>query len=129
MMSGVVLLGEIAARLPVLDVACNRCDRRGRLRTDRLLAEHGAGMPIPALLRIIAGNCPRQGTERVYDLCGIHLPDLSRSAAERGVDIFTAREHPEIAKPGRSRPRTGTQQSVLTRRLVYRRVAFLPRER
>jgi hypothetical protein len=37
--AGVVLLGAVAARLTVLDVACNRCDRRGRLRIDRLLAE------------------------------------------------------------------------------------------
>jgi hypothetical protein len=41
--SGVVTLGEVAARLPVLEVACNRCDRRGRLRTDRLVAEHARG--------------------------------------------------------------------------------------
>jgi hypothetical protein len=30
-MADVVTLGAVAARLPVLDVACNRCDRRGRL--------------------------------------------------------------------------------------------------
>jgi hypothetical protein len=27
-MSGVVYLGEVAARLPTLEVSCNRCDRR-----------------------------------------------------------------------------------------------------
>ena len=37
--TGVVLLGADAARLTMLDVACNHCDRRGRLRIDRLLAE------------------------------------------------------------------------------------------
>ena len=36
--SGVITLGQVAARLPVLEVACNR---RGRLRTDRLVLEHG----------------------------------------------------------------------------------------
>jgi site-specific DNA recombinase len=30
---GFVTLGEIAGRLPALDVACNRCDRRGPLRS------------------------------------------------------------------------------------------------
>jgi hypothetical protein len=35
--SGVVTLGQIANR-PMLAIACNRCDRRGRLRIDRLLA-------------------------------------------------------------------------------------------
>jgi hypothetical protein len=35
-------LGQVAARLTMLDVACNRCDRRGRLRLDRLLAGYKA---------------------------------------------------------------------------------------
>ena len=39
MPSGVVTLGQAAARLSLLTVACNRCERAGRLRTDRLLAE------------------------------------------------------------------------------------------
>jgi hypothetical protein len=49
MTSGVVILGQVADRLLVLEVSCNRCDRRGRLRTDRLLAEHGPRRPIPAI--------------------------------------------------------------------------------
>jgi hypothetical protein len=56
MPADVVTLGQIAARLPVLEVACNRCDRRGRLRTDRLLAEHGPDLPMPKLRRIIAAD-------------------------------------------------------------------------
>ena len=28
----------------VLEVACRRCERRGRLRIERLIAEHGAGV-------------------------------------------------------------------------------------
>jgi hypothetical protein len=35
--AGVVTLGAAAARLPVLEVSCNRYERRKRLRTDRLL--------------------------------------------------------------------------------------------
>ena len=46
-MTGTRILGEIAARIDLLTVACNRCDRRGRLRIDRLLAEHGADLPGP----------------------------------------------------------------------------------
>lgn len=76
---GVILLGQVAARLPVIDVACNRCDRRGRLWTAGLVAEHGAGTPIPALLRIIAADCPRMQAAQVHDVCGIHLPQLSRA--------------------------------------------------
>ncbi len=52
---GVVTLGQAAARLPVLEVARNRCDR---LRTDRLLAEHEPSLPMPELRRIIAADYP-----------------------------------------------------------------------
>jgi hypothetical protein len=66
--AGVVLLGAVAVRLPMLDVACNRCPWRGRLRIDRLLAVHGPAMPMPELRRIIAGH--------VHDVCGVHFPGL-----------------------------------------------------
>jgi hypothetical protein len=76
---GVVTLGQVATRLPMLDVSCNRCDRRGRLRTNRLMAEHGPDMPIPALLRIIAADCPRMVAGRMHDVCGVHFPGLARA--------------------------------------------------
>src|SRR5690349_12630823 len=47
MPAGVVLLGQVAARLSVLDVACNCCDRHGRLHTSRLLTTHGADLGDP----------------------------------------------------------------------------------
>jgi hypothetical protein len=74
--SGVILLGQVASWLSVIDVACNRCDRRGRLQTTRLVAEHGAEMLVPELLRIIAADCPR--TKTAHDVCGVHLPQLPR---------------------------------------------------
>jgi hypothetical protein len=72
MSGGVVLLGLVAARLEVLVVACNRCDRRGRLRTERLLAEHGPGLPMPALRRIIAADCAKMQAGAIHDVCGVH---------------------------------------------------------
>jgi hypothetical protein len=63
----------------VLEVACNRCDRRGGLRTDRLMAEHGPALPIPALRHIIAADCPRMIAAQVHDVCGVHFPGLSTS--------------------------------------------------
>jgi hypothetical protein len=77
---GVVTLGQVVARLPVLDVACNRCDRRGRLHTHRLIAEHGPDVPIPELRRLIAADCPRMIAGRMHDVCGVRFPGLSRTA-------------------------------------------------
>jgi hypothetical protein len=74
--AGAVLLGQVAARLRVLEVACNRCDCRGRLHTTRLLAEHGPGLPMPALRRIIAADCPRMIAGQLHDVCGVHFPGL-----------------------------------------------------
>jgi hypothetical protein len=40
--------------------------------------EHGLAMPIPALLRLIAADCPRMQTDKFHDICGAHMPELSR---------------------------------------------------
>lgn len=73
---GVVTLGNVATRLTMLDVACNRCPRRGRLRIDRLLAEHEPAMPMPDLRCIIAADCLRMITGHIHDVCGVHFPGL-----------------------------------------------------
>ena len=70
-------LSQIAARLPVLDVACNRCDRRGRLSAARLLAEHDPHLPMPELRHVPAADCPRMKAAAMYDVCGVHFPRLS----------------------------------------------------
>ena len=40
--SSAITLGEVADRLPMLDVACSKCDRRGRLNVAKLVEQHGA---------------------------------------------------------------------------------------
>jgi hypothetical protein len=76
MPAGVVLLGQVAARLPVVAVTCNRYDRRGRLRIAPLLAEYSPGLLMPELRRIIAADCPRMIAGSVHDVCGVHFPGL-----------------------------------------------------
>jgi hypothetical protein len=77
-------LGEIAARLTMLEAACNRCDRHGQLSARRLLAEHGPALPVPALRQIVAADCPRMMAGQIHDACGVHFPQLSRLAASPG---------------------------------------------
>jgi hypothetical protein len=60
----------------------NRCARRGRLRTTRLIAEHGANILVSEPLRILSADCPRrQAMERgqLADPCGIHCPGAGRA--------------------------------------------------
>lgn len=72
------LLGQIAPNLLTIDLACNRCDRRGRLNTPRLVAERGPNMPVPALLPTIAADCPRMQAAVFHAVCDVHLPQLSK---------------------------------------------------
>ena len=72
-----VTLGEVATKAGRVEIACRRCDRRGVLRTERLVSEHGPDMPIPALLRLLAADCPRMQADKMHDVCGVHIPALS----------------------------------------------------
>lgn len=74
-MPGLVTLAEIARSHRMLDVACNRCERRGRLSVARLIAEHGPG-EVPGLLESIAADCPRMRAKEYHDWCGVHFPGL-----------------------------------------------------
>ena len=40
--------------------------------------DHGQHMSIPALLRIVAADCPRMQAGRVHDVCGVNFPGLVR---------------------------------------------------
>src|SRR5437868_889351 len=80
MSNDTVCLAEVAARLRMLAVACNLCDRRGRVNTLRLLDIYG-NILMPELLEALSADCPRrQAMERgqTVDMCGIHCPELAR---------------------------------------------------
>jgi len=77
MPSGTSSLREMAAQCPDwVCVSCNRCDRRGKLRTARLLDEHGPDLSVPALRRILAADCPRMVEGKFHDICGVFFPGL-----------------------------------------------------
>jgi hypothetical protein len=59
----------------MLEVACRRCDRRGRLSLARLIAEHGhAGLPDLRIL--LAADCPHIRSAAIYNRCGVYFPQL-----------------------------------------------------
>jgi hypothetical protein len=74
--SGAVTLGEIAGRLPMLEVACARCERRGRLSIAKLIDRHGAGAKLPDLRTVLASDCPRVRATSIYERCGVLYPQL-----------------------------------------------------
>ena len=57
-MKTMITLGDMAAKgMQMLEVACRRCDRRGRLSIARLIAEHGRD-DYGDLRALIAHDCP-----------------------------------------------------------------------
>jgi hypothetical protein len=81
---GSILLGDVAQHLASVDLACNFCPRRGKASVARLMGEHGPHMPIPTVLRLLSGDCPRRLAGRIAEPCGVHMPELS--------DIFAPRK-------------------------------------
>ena len=71
---GAVTLGDIVGRVRMLEIACRHCERRGRLRVDRLIAEHGADLTLPYLRERLAGDCPRLLSASIYERCGAYFP-------------------------------------------------------
>jgi hypothetical protein len=71
-------LGVLVGKVTMLEVACWRCERRGRLRIERLIVEHGAAMDLPTPGTILAGDCPRVRSVGINDRCGAHFSQLPR---------------------------------------------------
>jgi hypothetical protein len=74
--SGAVTLRELAGRLPMLEVACSRCERRGWLNVAGLIERHGADARLPDLREILAGDCPRSSAVAIHERCGVYYPQL-----------------------------------------------------
>jgi hypothetical protein len=77
---GYITLGEIAARLPMLRVECDRCGRSGRYRTDKLVAKYGADASIQLFLEEIIKDCQKRHdpTLELGRGCAPICPDLSK---------------------------------------------------
>lgn len=79
---GYVSLGEIAAKLRMLRIECDRCGRAGRYRIDKLVAKYGADASIQPLQEEITADCPRRADPKIELSAGCAplCPDLSKIA-------------------------------------------------
>jgi hypothetical protein len=71
-----VTLGDLAGRIERLEVRCTRCDRAGRVRLDKLIAEHGTDMGLPDLAVRLAADCPKLSATNVAERCFVVFPQL-----------------------------------------------------
>jgi hypothetical protein len=69
-------LSDLRPDVAHLDVACSRCDRRGRLSVARLIAEHGAGATLRDAVAGINADCPNREAHGVMQQCDHFFPGL-----------------------------------------------------
>ncbi len=87
--NGSVILGEVAARASHIEIACSRCERKGRYRVAKLVARLGADFSITDLGAELA-DCPRRSAAVNHERCDVYFPrlpnimsvDEQKSAAE-----------------------------------------------
>jgi hypothetical protein len=72
---GSITSGELQGKLTMLEVACHRCERKGRVSLARLIEEHGADKGLPDLWENLAGDCPNARSTAV-NRCAIYYPEL-----------------------------------------------------
>ena len=69
-------LGAIATRTSMLQVACSRCERRGRYRLDKLIARYGADAGARVIVPELTADCPQRDSSALMERCDILFPDL-----------------------------------------------------
>ena len=71
-----VTLGALVGQVDRLEVRCKRCERQGRVRLARLIAEHGAELGLPDLAVYLAADCPKAATNPA-ERCFAYFPELA----------------------------------------------------
>lgn len=82
-MKSVISLGDMERRgMRMLEVACHKCERHGRL--SRLIAEHGRD-DHSDLCTLITHDCPRMQNPGVsiYERCGVMFHELPKRFLKR----------------------------------------------
>jgi len=83
MLSSLSRLGEIATRASMLQVACSRCERRGRYRLDTLIARHGADAGARVIVPELTADCPQRGSAALMGRCDMLFPELLKLFSPR----------------------------------------------
>ena len=82
MVTGSLSLDDVNKRFRMLEVRCGHCPRRGRLRIDKLIDEHGRDMSLPDLRTILAADCEHRTAARRKDRCQVFYPQLGELKRE-----------------------------------------------
>ena len=75
---GAITFGDLVGKLDALQVACDKCGRRGRYGVARLIEQHGRDGNMVDLLAELKADCPKQEAGNMSDLFAARCPDLPR---------------------------------------------------
>jgi hypothetical protein len=72
---GAITFRDVAGKLTVLRITCDKCGRSGQYRVDRLIMRYGIDAKLFDSDEITA-DCPRKQARNLNDQCGARCPDL-----------------------------------------------------
>jgi hypothetical protein len=73
---GAITFGDLAGKLDVLAVACEKCGRAGRYAMRRLVKERGRDAKLIDWRDEVTAGWPRRVAQNYGDQCGARCPDL-----------------------------------------------------
>jgi hypothetical protein len=79
-----VTFGDLIGRLSMLRVTCDKCDRAGLYRVDKLALQHGEDGRLTDWLYDLTKDCARKNAPGLSDPCAARMPDLLRLAGRGG---------------------------------------------
>jgi hypothetical protein len=75
---GAIIFSDLLGKLDVLEVACDKCGRKGRYGVARLIEQRGSDGKVVDLLAELKADCPKQLAGNMSDQCAARCPDLPR---------------------------------------------------
>jgi hypothetical protein len=68
----------LIGQLDALEVACDKCGRKGRYAVARLIEQRGSDAKVVDFLAKITADCPKKQAGNMSDPCAARCPDLPR---------------------------------------------------
>jgi hypothetical protein len=75
---GAIIFGDLIGKLDVLQVACDKCGRKGRYAVARLFEQRGRNAKVLDWLAEITADCPKKQAGNMSAQCAARCPDLPR---------------------------------------------------
>jgi hypothetical protein len=69
---------NIAGKLTMLRIVCDKCHRRGSYNAAKLVKKYGLDAKLFEWSDEITADCPRKQANNFNDFCGARCPDLSK---------------------------------------------------